>query len=131
MRYLPAGGDVGDELRQPSAEARCQRQFAQGRRVAIQLQVLAQRGWHPEVVVGHPFWGDLLFLDDVFPGVPLVALMEMDLLGVPSLDGAPGPPAQACCSGPPSRPPGAWPPASRPRASSCAPSPPGSSRASP
>lgn len=82
---------MGDELRQPSAEARCQRQFAQGRRVAIQLQVLAQRGWHPEVVVGHPFWGDLLFLDDVFPGVPLVALMEMDLLGVPSLDGAPRP----------------------------------------
>ena len=81
VRLLCAGGSVGDELRQPTAEARCSRQFAQGRLVARQLQLLAQEGWCPDVVVGHPFWGDLLFLDDVFPQVPLVALMEMDLLG--------------------------------------------------
>ncbi len=87
VRLLNAGGNVGDELRQPSAEARCQQQFAQGRRVARQLQRLAEEGWCPEVVVGHPFWGDLLFLDDVFPAVPLVALMEMDLLGLPQPEG--------------------------------------------
>lgn len=84
LRLLNAGGSVGEELRQPSAEARCQRQFAQGRRVARQLHSLADEGWCPDVVVGHPFWGDLLFLDDVFPQVPLVALMELDLLGLPA-----------------------------------------------
>jgi hypothetical protein len=26
----------------------------------------------------HPFWGDGLFLDDVYPDVPLVALLEID-----------------------------------------------------
>lgn len=87
VRLLNAGGSVGEELRQPSAEARCQRQFVQGRRVAVQLQRLAAEGWQPDVVVGHPFWGDLLFLDDVFPQVPLVALMELDLLGLPQAEG--------------------------------------------
>jgi glycosyltransferase involved in cell wall biosynthesis len=33
-------------------------------------------------MVGHPCWGDLLFVDSVFPSVPLVAVMELDLLGV-------------------------------------------------
>ena len=89
VRLLCAGGSVGDELRQPTAEARCSRQFAQGRLVARQLQLLAQEGWCPDVVVGHPFWGDLLFLDDVFPQVPLVALMEMDLLGLPQPEAGP------------------------------------------
>ena len=88
VRLLNAGGSVGEELRQPSAEARCQQQFVQGRRVAGQLQRLVAEGWHPDVVVGHPFWGDLLFLDDHFPQVPLVALMELDLLGLPAAEGA-------------------------------------------
>jgi glycosyltransferase involved in cell wall biosynthesis len=86
LLYLPAGGVAGDALRGGSAELRCQTQLTQGRRVARQLRLLARRGWLPDVVVGHPFWGDLLFLDDVFPTVPLVALMEMDLLGVPLFD---------------------------------------------
>jgi glycosyltransferase involved in cell wall biosynthesis len=34
------------------------------------------------VVLGHPFWGDLLHLDEVFADVPLVALMELDLTGL-------------------------------------------------
>jgi glycosyltransferase involved in cell wall biosynthesis len=86
--YLQASGPPAEALRESSAEQRCLRQFAQGRKVSRQLQVLARRSWHPDVVVAHPFWGDLLFLDDVFPDVPLVALMEMDLLGVRSFDGS-------------------------------------------
>lgn len=88
LLYLPAGGSVGEALREANVELRFQRQLHQGRLVAQQLQALARRGWRPDVVVGHPFWGDLLFLDDVFPTVPLVALMEMDLLGVPLLEAA-------------------------------------------
>ena len=89
LRYLSSGGAIGEALRQGDAEARLQRQLAQGRRVAQRLRQLAAEGWRPDVVLGHPFWGDLLFLDDSFPGVPLVALMELDLLGIPSPDGRP------------------------------------------
>lgn len=88
LEYLHAAGPPAEALKKASLEQRCLRQFAQGRQVARQLQVLARRSWYPDVVVGHPFWGDLLFLDDVFPDVPLVALMEMDLQGVRSFDGS-------------------------------------------
>jgi len=87
LRYLPAGGAAADVGCGTSPEEHCRRQLAQGRHVALQLQTLARERWRPDVVVGHPFWGDLLFLDDVFPEVPLVALMELDLLAVPRLDG--------------------------------------------
>ena len=53
-------------------------QLAHGRRVAAKLRELKATGWNPDVVLAHPFWGDVLFLDDVFPEVPLVALLELD-----------------------------------------------------
>jgi len=83
LRYCRIAADVDQELRQPGIERRCSAQLAQGRRVAEQLRRLAAEGWCPDVVAGHPFWGDLLFLDDVFPGVPLLALMELDLARLP------------------------------------------------
>jgi len=83
LRYCRIAADVDQELRQPGIERRCSAQLAQGRRVAEQLRRLAAEGWRPDVVAGHPFWGDLLFLDDVFPGVPLLALMELDLARLP------------------------------------------------
>ncbi|MFM7550204.1 MAG: glycosyltransferase [Cyanobacteriota bacterium] len=89
LEYLQAAGPAAEALKESSLEQRYLRQIAQGRQVARQLQVLACGSWHPDVVVGHPFWGDLLFLDDVFPDVPLVALMELDLQGVQSFDGSP------------------------------------------
>ena len=89
LRYLSAGGSIGDALRQGGPDARLQQQLAQGRRVAARLRQLAAEGWRPDVVLAHPFWGDVLFLDDTFPGVPLVALMELDLLGLPRPDGRP------------------------------------------
>jgi glycosyltransferase involved in cell wall biosynthesis len=91
LRYCRIAADVDRDLRRPGIEARCQAQLAQGRRVAQQLQGLAARGWRPDVVVGHPFWGDLLFLDDVYAAVPLLALMELDLARLPARQGqAPG-----------------------------------------
>ena len=83
LRYLCSGAGDAEVSPAASPEAQCQRQLAQGRRVAAQLQILAREQWQPDVVAAHPFWGDLLFLDDVFPQVPLVALMELDLLGLP------------------------------------------------
>ena len=89
LSYLSSGGAVGDALRHGGPEARLQQQLAQGRRVAGCLRQLAAEGWRPDVVLAHPFWGDVLFLDDVFPAVPLVALMELDLAGIARPDGRP------------------------------------------
>jgi glycosyltransferase involved in cell wall biosynthesis len=57
-------------------------QLAHGRRVARTLGLLAAQGWRPDVVLVHPFWGDVLFLDDVFPDVPMIALLEIDFQGL-------------------------------------------------
>ena len=78
VSYRSCGGDPHQQMRQTNPEMRLTAQLAQGRRVALQLRVLLQEGWIPDVVVAHPFWGDVLFLDDVFPTVPLVALLELD-----------------------------------------------------
>ena len=78
VSYRSCGGDPYQQMRQTNPEMRLTAQLAQGRRVALQLRVLLHEGWIPDVVVAHPFWGDVLFLDDVFPTVPLVALLELD-----------------------------------------------------
>ncbi len=76
--YRSCGGRPDQEMRQTNPEMRITAQMAQGRRVSRQLKALRGEGWIPDVVVAHPFWGDVLFLDDVFPTVPLVALLELD-----------------------------------------------------
>jgi len=91
LRYCRIAADADGELRRLGIEARCLAQLGQGRRVAEQLHGLAAGGWRPDVVAGHPFWGDLLFLDDVYAEVPLLALMELDLARLPAPQGqAPG-----------------------------------------
>jgi glycosyltransferase involved in cell wall biosynthesis len=78
VSYRSCGGDPYQQMRQTNPEMRITAQMAQGRRVSRQLKALRGEGWIPDVVVAHPFWGDVLFLDDVFPTVPLVALLELD-----------------------------------------------------
>ena len=80
--YRSCGGRPDQEMRQTNPEMRMTAQLAQGRRVSGQLKALRGEGWIPDVVVAHPFWGEVLFLDDVFPGVPLVALLELDFSGL-------------------------------------------------
>jgi len=79
LLYRSSGGDPGREQPGLPGPERHQAQWRQGERVARQLLALQAEGWRPDVVLGHPFWGDLLHLDTVFPSVPLVALMEIDL----------------------------------------------------
>lgn len=82
VRCFSCGGHPNLEQRRGSAERRHLAQMAQGRRVARVLAHLAREPWIPDLILGHPAWGDLLFLDTVFPALPLVALMELDPLGV-------------------------------------------------
>ena len=81
--YRCCGGDPHTDLRLSNPEMRLTAQLAHGRRVAATLKPLADQGWQPDVVLVHPFWGDVLFLDDVYPEAPLVALLEIDFQGLP------------------------------------------------
>jgi glycosyltransferase involved in cell wall biosynthesis len=47
---------------------------AQG--VARAALALKEKGFVPDVMVGHPGWGETLFLKDVFPQVPLISYCE-------------------------------------------------------
>lgn len=80
--YLSYGGAPQDAMRLAVPEQRLAAQLTHARRVKGALEQLRGQGWLPDVVMVHPFWGDGLFLDDVFPEVPLVALLEIDLQGV-------------------------------------------------
>lgn len=82
LLFRCAGGEPAREQPQLAAPQRHLAQWQQGERVAVQLQGLAAVGWQPDLVLGHPFWGDLLHLDRVFPRVPLLALLELDLSGL-------------------------------------------------
>jgi glycosyltransferase involved in cell wall biosynthesis len=37
---------------------------------------LKNKGWHPDVIVGHPGWGELLFIRDIWPTAKLVVYCE-------------------------------------------------------
>ena len=80
--YRSCGGNPQADLRQCNPEMRLTAQLAHGRRVAHTLMQLRHEGWTPDVVLVHPFWGDVLFLDDVYPDAPLVALLEIDFQGL-------------------------------------------------
>ncbi len=55
-----------------SAEAHVRRGQAAAR-AALQLQ---RKGFSPDVIVGHPAWGECLFLKDVFPAAKLLLYAE-------------------------------------------------------
>lgn len=44
--------------------------------VARLLEGLVAAGWRPDLVVGHPGWGELLAVKDVLPGVPVLHQVE-------------------------------------------------------
>lgn len=43
---------------------------------ALAARQLAEQGFVPDVIIGHPSWGEMLLLDDIFPGVPQIQLAE-------------------------------------------------------
>lgn len=87
--YSCAGGDPGGEQPRLLAARRHQAQWEQGERVERACRALRAAAGTPDLILGHPFWGCLLQLHRVFPGVPLVPLLELDLFGLtglPALD---------------------------------------------
>jgi len=47
-----------------------------GQDVVRACQSLTAKGFYPDLIVGHPGWGDMLFLPDVFPNAKIVSLFE-------------------------------------------------------
>lgn len=50
--------------------------FANGVAVARECQQLAREGFKPDLIVGHNGWGEILFVKDVWPDVPLLGYFE-------------------------------------------------------
>lgn len=48
-----------------------------GHAAARAAQELKAEGFAPDLIVGHPGWGEMLFLGEVFPGVPQIQLGEL------------------------------------------------------
>lgn len=47
-----------------------------GEAVAEAALRLKNKGWHPDVIIGHPGWGELLFIHDIWPEAKLVVYCE-------------------------------------------------------
>lgn len=47
-----------------------------GQGVARLLIQLGKEGFIPDIIVGHPGWGELMFVKDIFPNVPLLSYCE-------------------------------------------------------
>jgi glycosyltransferase involved in cell wall biosynthesis len=47
-----------------------------GEAAAAAMRELKRRGFTPDVILGHPGWGELMFAKDVFPTSPMLALAE-------------------------------------------------------
>lgn len=50
--------------------------FQMGRGAAQEADRLRAEGFAPDLIIGHPGWGEMLFLHEVFPGVPQIQLGE-------------------------------------------------------
>lgn len=47
-----------------------------GQDVVLACQQMQAKGFVPDLVIGHPAWGELLFIRDVFPSARLIAYFE-------------------------------------------------------
>lgn len=47
-----------------------------GEACALAAEELRLSGYQPDIIVGHPGWGEMLFLRDIWPGVPQLHFLE-------------------------------------------------------
>jgi glycosyltransferase involved in cell wall biosynthesis len=77
---LPRGGVPECHPWASDFQVKCLRAEA----VASTAWELKQQGFAPDLVIGHPGWGELLAIKDVFPGIPVLHQLEF----VYNLEGA-------------------------------------------
>jgi len=47
-----------------------------GQQVVRAIEAMSREGFKPDLVIGHPGWGELLFVKDVLPQVPVISYCE-------------------------------------------------------
>lgn len=76
---IPTRRFTPDQPRQPAAWAPSQRveqALLMGRGAARAAERLKAEGFEPDLIVGHPGWGEMLFLGEVFGAAPQIQLGE-------------------------------------------------------
>jgi glycosyltransferase involved in cell wall biosynthesis len=73
LQYMPAPLPPGAQL---SYAGDLENGAMNGLAVARLCEGLKRDGFTPDIVVGHTGWGELLFVKDVWPGVPLLGYFE-------------------------------------------------------
>jgi glycosyltransferase involved in cell wall biosynthesis len=48
-----------------------------GRAAAAAARRLKEEGFVPDLIIGHPAWGEMLFLDEIFPNAPQIQIGEL------------------------------------------------------
>lgn len=43
---------------------------------AVACEAMQREGWNPDLIVGHPGWGEMLFLQHIWPDVPQLHFLE-------------------------------------------------------
>lgn len=80
--YRPKRGNGSDTF--PLA-SELETKVIRGEAVAVVADQLARQGFQPDLILGHPGWGEMLFLGDVWPNVPQLHYVEF-FHGVPGTD---------------------------------------------
>lgn len=73
---LPPAAPGGAQGEEPLAR-HFQHDVIRGKAAAAALRMLKQSGFTPDVILGDPAWGEMLFLRLVYPDVPVLARAEM------------------------------------------------------
>lgn len=50
--------------------------FIRGEAAAEACEELKRNGWYPDLIVGHPGWGEMLFLKHIWPSTPQIHYLE-------------------------------------------------------
>lgn len=80
--HIPGVQRIGYPTPQPAGEAThrylrgFEGQVRRGQQVARSVLALKEKGFTPDLMLGHPGWGEILYLKDIHPQVPLVGLFE-------------------------------------------------------
>ena len=72
VRYLGSAHPPGIHPWAKDLQLKCLRADA----VARKAHQIAQQGFIPDLIIGHPGWGELLGIKDVFPDVPVLHQLE-------------------------------------------------------
>jgi glycosyltransferase involved in cell wall biosynthesis len=85
LKFVPYHLERGNGIDTHPLALEIESKVLRGEAVAEVSNRLQKKGFEPDLIVGHPGWGDMLFLDAIWPTVPQVHYAEF-FHGVPGTD---------------------------------------------